>query len=562
MSSMTKSGDGKGGRDAVAAAGGEAPGSCPMELTERQVRLEGLWAHYKATCYDHCAVDWDGAPAVGKLERQSLMASRSIPPGFEDVGGDTMPLKYRRPTAPAYLCRSIVKRFTGLLFSTKRRPRAKAAGDEASTEWLDAFIRATRFWHRWILARDYGGAVGSVAVGFKFVGGRPQVEVHDPRWCRPTLRDRDTGELARLEKKYMYEEEVRGPDGRMRPAWFWYRRVISRERDEVWSRVPADEFEPGREPDWRAVPSESVQHNLGFCPVVWVQNEPCQDDVDGDCDCEGAFDLITAADGLLAQAHRGTLKNADPTTVVSTSAQMAEVRKGSDNAIKLPDGSASYLEMTGSGVKAAEDLADKLEGRALRLARCVLDDNFDGPARTEEEVRSNYSAMLERADVFREQYGQAAQALLEMACRAAATMDAGVVRRRRSDGLPEIVRGQVVLPGYSGPAPKADVVVELSWPDYIEAGPQGVSTAVDAAVKAKDGGLIDRHSATAYVARHFGVEDPQAMADQLDAEEAERSEAMMQQMTGGADPSGEDDQQGAEPDPLDTLDSVDTEEAS
>jgi hypothetical protein len=100
-----------------------------------------------------------------------------------------------------------------------------------------------------------------------------------------------------------------------------------------------------------------VQHGLGECPAVWVQNTPILDDIDGDPDCHGAFEMIHAIDMLLAQAQTGTIANADPTLVISTNADLpTDLAKGSRAPIKLPsDGRAEYLELEGVVVEEVEE---------------------------------------------------------------------------------------------------------------------------------------------------------------------------------------------------------------
>ena len=521
----------------------------PMELTARQQELERLWQYYRAETYSGYSIDWDGKPHIDKIERPVVASSRMLPPGFFDAGGDTLPLNLRKPTCPYYLARVVVKRFSGLLFSTKRRPNAKVLDNPEATEWLSRFLKTTQFWSRFLHARDLGGAVGSVGVGFKFVAGKPVIEVHDARHCKPSFRDRDSGELASLEKKYCYVDTVRDSSGNETQEWFWYRRVIDREMDRIWDRVSAKDYAPCEEPDWLKLPPKVVEHNFGVCPAVWIQNTPILDDIDGDPDCHGAYELIDAIDALLAQSNRGLLKNADPTTLLITNAEMREVKKGSDNAIKLPEGgSGQYMEMSGSGLKEARDFAKELEQRALTTVRCVLDDNMNGPARTDNETNHNYSNMFEQADMLREQYGAAAQCLLGMVLTAVAQMQKGRVVRM-ADGERIMQRQIVRLPGYSGPELEmleSGFAVELEWPDYWQPGVDQVVQSVQAATQAKDGGLIDRKHATAYVARYFGVDNPAELAEELEATAKMEQEAAMAQFTSPTEETtgpGDDEEQ-------------------
>jgi len=500
-------------------------------LSQRQLRLNHLWSHYTGNSYDARRVDWDGSEVLDHLEHEVVARAGFVPPGFFMAGKD-LPLKFRKPTAPYYLVRVVVERFTGLLFSQKRHPKIAVPGDRDTEAWIAAFAKATRLWARFISARRLGGAMGSVAIGFKFVRGQPFVEVHDPRWCFVEL-DPDTGDVATFEKRYTYPHEERDVDGELVERWYWYRRVIDRETDTIWPRVPVDQGEP----QWGQERRVQAIHGLGFVPVAWIKNTDNPDELDGIPDAHGIYDQVCAIDALQSQAYRGILANLDPTLKIKTDAEVpGEVRKGSDNAIVLGAGDdAGYLEITGTGIKLAHEQATRTREQALEVARCVLDTNFEGPARTEAEVKGNFSAMLEAADELREQWGEeGVRRLLVLVLRAARKLAKGAATKR-ADGATELVRSVVRLPG--NPKLGSSEEIEIVWPDYFTPSAQDALTATQAATQAKDGGLIDQETATRHVAQYFGVEDAQEVAQKAkvesDAAEAAIQHAAEAAMGGG-----------------------------
>lgn len=528
----------------------EAP---TMGMSDRQVELDHMWRYYRAACYENRRVDWNGQERLGKIEHEMVATSGFLPGGFYDAG-QTLPLKFRKPTVPFYLARVVVARFTSLLFSSKRHP--KIACDDADVEdWLNAFAETTRLWAQMIKARTYGGAMGSVGLGFKIVNGKPGIEVHDPRWCTPEFIDREELVVSKLEKRYQFCVDERDDEGRWTKVWYWYRRVIDDQSDTIWPKV---RVEASREPDWSREKSVSVRHGYGFCPIVWIQNIPVDDDIDGDPDCHGIFEMIEGIDMLYAQAHRGTIANCDPTTVISSDSEWDDgLKKGTGNAlITEKGGSVQYLEMTGSGPKSAIELAEKLEEKALVVARCYLDTNLGGPSRTVEEIERNYSSMVEQADVLREQYGEkGVKRLLEMVLRAARTL--GKPRREvDGSGQNRIVREIIKLPKRTivdeetGAVTKQDRtldtlddddVMELRWPNYFEPGNAAVLAAVQAAAQAKTANLVDQAHATRYVADYFGVEDVRTMLDSIEAEKQAAQEQFMSGMGGDGFGSSSDD---------------------
>jgi hypothetical protein len=505
-----------------------------LGMSPRQQDLNRMWAAYRGLQYASRKVGWDGMESVRGVDAEAIATAGFIPPGYYDAGA-TFPLKFRRPSAPYHLRKVVVDRFSGLLFSERRHPRLVVEGDPETEDYVRTLAEVARLWPAMVMARTYGGAMGSVALGFQFLEGRPLVEVHDPRWTHPTFKDRYQLVLESVEKRYMYPVDERDEEtGAWKQVAYWYRRVIDETSDTLYQPCKVD----NEEPVWKV--ANKVTHNFGFCPVVWVQNLPVQDDIDGDSDCMGIEDLCEQIDALLSQATQGVLANCDPTLRIVSDADLDSIKKGSKNAIKLPAGSsADYMELSGSGPKAATEMADKLRELALEVAQCVLD-HPDVANRTATEVERVYSSMLAKADVLREQYGErGVKPLVEMMLKAAQTLgkpkqtEEGMVRETidlpkkatiQSDGT--VAYAARVL-GQGG-------VLTLAWTGYFPSTITDAKEAVTAATGAKTAGLIDTQTAITYVAPHFNVENPLEIAKRI-KEEAEATQAAMDQssMMGG-----------------------------
>ena len=497
-----------------------------LGMSPRQLELNHLFSIYRAQQYATCSTEWDGSQKVGLIDREAINTGSYIPPGFYD-GGAMLPLRFRKPTAPYPLARVIVDRFTSLLFSEKRHPRVRLMDDDATDDYVQALLDAARFWPTWMQARGLGGSMGSVAVGFAFLNGKPHLELFDPRWATPTFVSRTSSELKRLEVLYQYPRELfDGETGVWREVPYWYRRVIDAERDIVYRSVPVTD-EP---PTWHV--ENEVTHGLGEVPVVWIQNTPTQDDVDGDSDYHGVLDMLHAIDQLLAQAQIGTIANADPTLVISTNADLPpDLAKGSRAPIKLPgDGKAQYLELQGVGAKAATELADLYRRRVLEACHCVLEDGGDGKERTATEIERSYAAMVARTDILREQWSECGiKPLLAKMLRAIRTVEQG---RVGEDG--RVVRGMVSVPPHIERDASGRIVakhqrevgegevIELVWPAYFEPTITDADVAVKTASAALIGKLVDQETAVAYVAPFFHVSDPKAMADRIQVEAAKQ----------------------------------------
>jgi hypothetical protein len=518
-----------------------------MGLTARQIELNRLFAYYRCENYDHRAVDWDGAQRLPKVETEFVATAQYVPPGFYDAG-QTMPLKFRRPTAPHYLVRMIVKRFTAMLFSSRRHPSAHVLGDADTEDWLSGVLDQGQFWKQCAMARDYGGATGSACIGFKVVSGEVQFEVHDPRLTTPIFRDPQTGELDAIDKRYIYTDFLRAPDGSYVEARFWYRRLIDRQRDTVWPKVPVlDDQAP--EPDWDDPRWERVEYEHGFgeVPCEWIQNSPVQSEIDGDADCHGAYDKIEELDRQVSQALRGTIANCDPTVHIASDEEFSQISKGSGNAIKTEKGgSVSYLEITAAGIQAAWDAAERLERQVLEHTRCVLDLDEGGPQRTATEIDRRYSSFLAACDELRQQYGAAIKRLLEKLLRAARKLTQTTRKEQGEDGVVRLVRSTIVLPDKEETDPKTGEKrlvrrelgkgeqVVLSWPPYFQPSLEDIQRAVAAAGMALASRLIDEEAAARFIAPYFGVKDVSAMLSAIRAQagsaQAKVEDEMMRRM--------------------------------
>lgn len=498
-----------------------------LGMSPRQMTLNRLWSYYCCSQYEARSVDWDGTRRPNDpVEKEAIATAGFIPPGFYDAGGqmNELPLKYRRPSTPYHLAKVIVDRFTGLLFSERRHPAFRVEGDPLTEDWVHALVESSRLWPSMYQARTYGGSMGSVVTGFQFVNGKPLVEVHDPRWVFPEFTDRHQLTLAKFEKKYMYPQEVRDPEsGLWVTIWFWYRRIVDRDLDVVFAPVPVGN---GDEPDW--IPERVVDHRLGFCPAVWTQNIPVNDDIDGEPDFFGITDMLEQIDCLLSQANRGVIANCDPTLVMTTDMELAGVRKGSNNAIKLEKGgSANYMEITGSGPKAAMDYAEQLRKYSLEVAQCVLE-HPDVAAATATEIQLRYESMLAKADILREQYGERlVKPLVGMMIEAARAL--GEPRPEEGGGL---VRYSLSLPPKYDEGQKIERklgpggLLTLMWPQYFEPTLQDAQSAATAAGMAKASGLLDDENAATFVAPFFRVDDVPGMLKRIDEEKAAQQAAL------------------------------------
>lgn len=494
-------------------------------MSPRQIELDRRWRQYNMRQYDLCKADWNGRQDVNDAgEVEAVMRRGYLDGGYVD-SGQSLPVKFRKPTAPGGLVTRVVNRFAGLLFSERRLPQWDANGDNDTADYAAAVAKAGKLWLTMRVAKRFGGAMGTAIVGLRTYNGQIQYEAHDPRWVSPEWSDRGRLQLKSVEIRYLYDQIDWDPDARAWvTTWLWYRRIINETEDT--------EFEPAffdprddNEPDW--VVKSTAQHDLGFCPVVWIQNLPNPSEPDGLPDyMPRAVDLANAPDQIAAQTHKAALAALDPTHWAATDAEEQEVRLGLGHMLTLPAGSQmGTLEISAEVIKAGMDLNDKETDNFLELCDVVLEETEK--VQTAFEVERRRERMYAKADEQRGQYGNGAIDLIVMAFKVAQKFGANRPDMGKALTLPPKVvtndDGSIKRePRKLGPAPW---FIDLDWPRYTEVALADIQQAVDSAAKAKLAKLVAGETATSSVAEYFRVKNIQAELEKLrKADEADKAE--------------------------------------
>lgn len=242
--------------------------------------------------------------------------------GMPSFWGDDVPLWDRAP-AIVYPVVAIARdSYVDLLLGQSRYPEFTTnPGEDESDEdnglspedsvVVDRFIRQ---WHKIAQfksgsreALGYAMGVSSAALVHGVRNGKPFTDLVPAKWCEPTL-DQD-GAVVRMEIRYPYQDQYKDS---LTKKWAVrtkiYRRVIDGARDVEF--LPGDADETGTEPSWVENKARSVDHNLGFCPVIWYPfMRGCVpiNVIDGKPIHENITDEIRAHDIARSQWHRGAL---------------------------------------------------------------------------------------------------------------------------------------------------------------------------------------------------------------------------------------------------------------
>lgn len=381
----------------------------------RYKELDRRQSYFKSTQHDHKEYDFDGR----FISLQGPGAMAGIPLLNRSVAPFYVPLAGRRPSSPYRLPRVIVKAFTAFVYGAGRAPTVQVKGDPDTQDFATALSKASKLDAKMIGARNLGGSTGTVGMSWCFdYKGRPRAEVHNAKYLYVHDWD-DRSELipSHVTKVYLSNrDEWDKGKKRIIRNWYWQRRDWTTNEEILFKPTL---YEKGKEPDWEPDPENSITHNDGFCHVVWIQNTPSDEDIDGEPDYEGLYENFDRLDMLLSVITKGAVLNLDPTLVLNMDrdevGQMG-VKKGSDNTLTVgEEGDAKYLELEGTSLEAGVNLFNAKRRTALEVAQCVITDPSEpsGPDVSSVAQRQKYTPMISQGDVYRSQYGGGQQRILE-----------------------------------------------------------------------------------------------------------------------------------------------------
>lgn len=550
--------------------------------------------------HDHKVFDAQGRfRRAGKVELSQPLIGGSMPSTY-------VPMDSRRPCAPYRLNRTIVRRFTSLVFGHGHWPEIRVPGDAAAEDFLSALCEAQDLPSTFVRARNKGGGAGTAVLSWRFWEGQPRTRVHNAKnvfvqeWS-----DREELEVAHaIELRQIFKDEWNARKKEMQRRAFWSRRDWTPEADIVFVDRAIDD----KAAEWVVDEASTFVHGDGFAHIVWIQNQPPDDDdetADGLPDCDGLWENLDTVDTLSTVLSTGTVRNLDPTLVLKIDPAIVKdpvIRKGSDNALKVgPSGDAKYLELAGTATVAGISLREKERAQILEVAQCVVadPDQVAAAGTSGAAIRLLYQPMTSQGDVLRTQYGpKGIVRLLKQQVRSArrfypaqaddgswawpdeevddeeeqgppsgdrpSSAPAGEKARRPVEyflDLPPRAEEEEVLDDDGNPTGEISISfverhpgksehVRLDWPEYFDPTPTEQQAAVTSATTATGGKpVLSQRTAVEYVAVQLGrdpVEEQRRIEDERAAEKQERL-AMFGPGAGGEVETPEQLPEGAEP---------------
>jgi hypothetical protein len=420
------------------------------------------------------------------------------------AGGEYIPLRSRRPSVRYALCRIVVEDSVSLLFSESHFPTIDCA-DRTIRAALADIAKETRL-NLTMTEAAMRGAIGSVAILMRVLRGRIFFDVLDTTYLTPEWDPQAPDTLIRVTETYKVSGAQLAASGYEITDIainYWFTRIWDTE-GETWlvplpvgSAFEADVDE-----------TRSVQHGLGFVPMVWIRNLPGQsstgDVVDGACTFRAGIETQIEIEYQLSQAGRGLKYSSDPTLLIKEPVTTdSEIIKGAGNALIVSEkGDAKLLEIGGTAsaavieyVRTLRELAlESVHGNRANADRLTA-------AQSGRALELMNQGLIWLADNLRVSYGEGA--LLSLA---RMVLGASQIYQLRAMGL-EI--------------PAMDPVARLSliWPHWYPTTADDRQKDAQTLTTLANAGQISRESAVKAMADTFDIEDVPAELARIAADQ-------------------------------------------
>jgi hypothetical protein len=422
------------------------------------------------------------------------------------AGGDYIPLRNRRPSVRYSLCRVVVEDSVSLLFSEGHFPTIDCADLTVRSTFAE-IVKEARL-NQIMIDAAIRGSVGSIALLLRVLRGRVFVDVLDTTYLTPTWSADEPDTLASVTERYKVSgsvlvaagyDDLVDPDGE-----FWFTRTWDCDNETWFMPCPV-----GDPVDLTVDNLRSVQHKLGFVPLIWVRNLPGLSATgstdDGACTFRAAIETQIEIDYQLSQAGRGLKYSSDPTLLIKEPASTdTEIVKGAGNALVVSEkGDAKLLEIGGTASAAVIEYVRTLREFALESVHGNRA-NADrlSAAQSGRALELLNQGLIWLADNLRISYGEGA--LLQLA----------TIILRASQIYPLTIMGKPALPL------DPNARLSLKWPrwyaptaDDRQKDAQTLSTLAAA-------GQISRETAVKSIADTYDIAD---VADELTRIEADEN---------------------------------------
>lgn len=425
----------------------------------------------------------------------------------KNKAGEYLPISERRPSARTRFCQTVVNDSVSLLFDEGHFPQVSCENEEVRKS-LSAIVKESSL-NSVMFEAAIRGSVGSVCVHFRVLKSRVFFDVMQTPYLTPEWDPEAPDTLKSVTERYKVKGESLKATGYTiakddLQTDFWFQRMWDAKAENWYLPLKVTDAKDGKTP---AIDTKkTVKHDLGFCPMVWVKNLPCGDDIDGapTFPCE-AIDTQIEADYLLSQGGRGLKYQSDPTLHIKEPAfsEQTAVVKGAANAIVTStDGDAKLLEISGDGATAVMEWVKSLREIALEgMGGNRSNADKLSAAQSGRAMELMNQSLIWLADKLRISYGEGA--LLNLLCMVVKASSKYSLKDKKGRPIAKM-------------SDKEDI--SLKWPAWYAPTYADKSTQATTLDTLRGGGLMSQETAVSSLAEVYDIEDVKAELTKIKAD--------------------------------------------
>lgn len=413
-----------------------------------------------------------------------------------DGSGEYIPIAKRAPSVVYELNQIVVNDSVSFLFAEGRWPTINCGDDEAAEDTIRAIIKECQI-NTLLVEAATRGSIGSACIWVRVLDSRLFFKALPTIFLTPEFEPNAPDTLKRVTEKYKVKGRTLKSQGYAIAADdessdFWFQRV--------WDEISETWFIPWKVKDNKAGPvidtANTVNHGLGFVPMIWVKNLPGGDDIDGACTFKASIKNSIEINYQLSQAGRGLKYSSSPTLMIKDSGVDTTKRQHivGDALIVPSEGDAKLLEISGEAASAVIAYANELRKMALEsVGGSRADSDKLSAATSGRAMELMNQALINLADKLRSSYGEGGLfRLLKMIAAISRKMQLVDANRKPIEPIPENVKITLVWPAWFAPTA-----------DDRQADALAITTL-------KSGGVLSTETAVGSIASEYDIEDVQA----------------------------------------------------
>lgn len=320
--------------------------------------------------------------------------------------------KEKKPAILDNIPRLMVNRTFAMLLGADRFPNVKV-DEEAIEKQLNERLRTSSLLkQQFCVAARKMLACGTCIIHNTLFKGQFKPKVYDARYSRPVFNKINPYLLdsVTIIWDFWQKDETRKSDKEPMYKRFWGRLDIDDTKEVMFAPIEYQQGSfcppPNDNPIWKV--SGTLEHNIGFCPCVWVRNtlDIDAESIDGKSLYHGELGNFDAVNYATSMHDKALLYSGSPQTIISgiEEHQLARLKGGPNRTWVLPqEGKAEYLEIQGKGIERLLTHIKHLKRIIGQNTRVVIDDpeEIQGWAVSTSAIQMHFQPMYDLIDELR-----------------------------------------------------------------------------------------------------------------------------------------------------------------